>query len=338
MSWSGIGVDGYCQTNDTGVYGHSESGLGIDGYSSRNTGIFGHTSSWSNPGVHGNSNTTGVYGDSAGSWGVGGRGPYGGLSGLGTGQYSNGIFAKTEGLDGVALVADAGPWITPVGRARAGYFNGDVTVTGKLNKPGGGFRVDHPRDPANKYLNHSFVESDKMKNVYDGVAELGTDGTASVELPEWFEDLNEDFCYQLTAVGRAAPDLYVAEEVYDNRFKIAGGDEGGMRVCWQVTGTRKDAWAASNSLEVEEEKSPEERGRYVHPHLYNQPEERRVGVGPREELPEVPPSFELPQPLEREAQPIELFDRQDMQAELGEAIDELRAQIEELREELRRRQ
>jgi hypothetical protein len=34
--------------------------------------------------------------------------------------------------------------------------------------------TDHPLDSANKYMNHSFVESPEMKNVYDGVAVLDT--------------------------------------------------------------------------------------------------------------------------------------------------------------------
>jgi hypothetical protein len=32
---------------------------------------------------------------------------------------------------------------------------------------------------------HNAVESSERKNVYDGVAELGADGTAWVELDEW---------------------------------------------------------------------------------------------------------------------------------------------------------
>jgi hypothetical protein len=52
--------------------------------------------------------------------------------------------------------------------------------------------------------------------------------------------LNGDFRYQLTAIGAPAPRLYVAREVTQNRFKIAGGRPGG-KVSWQVTGIRHDA-------------------------------------------------------------------------------------------------
>jgi len=37
----------------------------------------------------------------------------------------------------------------------AGIFFGPVQVTGNLQKAGGGFHIDHPLDPQNKYLNHS---------------------------------------------------------------------------------------------------------------------------------------------------------------------------------------
>jgi hypothetical protein len=117
-------------------------------------------------------------------------------------------------------------------------------------------------------------------------------------LPEWFEALNGAFRYQLTAVGGAAPNLHVAEEISENRFKIAGG-EAGMKVCWQIAGTRKDPWAVANPFEVEEDKPQEERGLYLEPGLYGASEEQRVMMPPemRQEPqeppqpPAMPPSF-----------------------------------------------
>jgi hypothetical protein len=147
--------------------------------------------------------------------------------------------------------------------ANAGYFDGPVTVTGYLTKAGGGFKIDHPLDPANKYLYHSFVESPDMKNVYDGLVMMDIHGEAWVELPEWFEAVNNDFRYQLTCIGGFAP-VYVAEKISGNRFKIAGG-EPGMEVSWQVTGIRQDAFADAHRIPVEEEKSGDERGKYLHP-------------------------------------------------------------------------
>jgi hypothetical protein len=92
-------------------------------------------------------------------------------------------------------------------------------------------------------------------------------GEAWVELPDWFEALNTDFRYQLTAIGAPGPNLYVAEEVEGNRFRIAGGDAG-MKVSWMLTGVRHDAHAEANRVKVEEEKRFQDRGKYVSPEAH----------------------------------------------------------------------
>ena len=74
-------------------------------------------------------------------------------------------------------------------------------------------------------------------------------------------------------IGAAAPRLHIAEEITANRFKIAGGRPG-MKVSWQVTGIRHDAYAEAHRISVEEEKPPQERGTYMHPELFGQPEEK----------------------------------------------------------------
>jgi len=148
----------------------------------------------------------------------------------------------------------------------AAFLDGPVTVTGFLTKGGGGFKIDHPLDPENKYLNHSFVESPDMKNIYDGTVTLDVRGEALIELPSWFEALNRDFRYQLTCVGGYAP-VYVAERLQNNRFRIAGGTPS-LEVSWQITGIRKDAFANANRLVVEEPKIGAERGRYLHPEAF----------------------------------------------------------------------
>ncbi|HEV8659335.1 MAG TPA: hypothetical protein VGS96_11995 [Thermoanaerobaculia bacterium] len=152
---------------------------------------------------------------------------------------------------------------------------GAVTVFGTLTKGGGSFKIDHPIDPENKYLSHSFVESPDMKNIYDGVARLDDNGDVTVELPEWFEALNEDFRYQLTAVGKPSPSLYVAEEIHDHQFKISGGSAG-AKVSWQVTGIRHDAFANAHRVIVEESKSASERGTLLYPREHQMNAERKA--------------------------------------------------------------
>lgn len=111
-----------------------------------------------------------------------------------------------------------------------------------------------------------------MKKVYDGVATLDGNGQSLVQLPAWFEALNQDFRYQLTPIGSFAP-VYIAQEMQNNTFLIAG-DSSGLRVSWQVTGVRHDPWAEANRLLVEQPKPSDQVGTYLHPELYNQPIER----------------------------------------------------------------
>ncbi|MGD0414899.1 MAG: DNRLRE domain-containing protein [Terriglobales bacterium] len=153
---------------------------------------------------------------------------------------------------------------------------GDVHVYGTLTKGGGSFKIDHPLDPANKYLYHSFVESPDMMNIYNGVATLDARGSVWITLPGYFEALNEDFRYQLTSMGRPQPSLYVAKEISGNRFRISGGKPGG-KVSWQVTGIRHDAYADAHRIKVEVEKPPQEQGRYLHPELFGAPAEQAIG-------------------------------------------------------------
>jgi hypothetical protein len=153
--------------------------------------------------------------------------------------------------------------------------DGAVRVFGNLAKGGGSFQIDHPLDPANKYLYHSFVESPDMMNVYNG--NVITDGTgfAEVVLPEYFETLNRDFRYQLTVIGQFAHAI-VAEKVHGNRFAILT-DKPVVEVSWQVTGIRQDPFAEHNRIPTEADKAPEHRGKYLHPAAYGLSEAYFIG-------------------------------------------------------------
>jgi len=151
----------------------------------------------------------------------------------------------------------------------AGFFTGQVYVNGTLNKVAGGFKIDHPLDPANKYLQHSFVESPDMMNVYDGNVITDSKGDATIVLPNWFEALNQDFRYQLTCIGKFAQAI-VAEEIANNQFTIKT-DKPNVKVSWQVTGIRHDAYAEAHRLQVEIDKQGPEQGKYVSPLEHGQP-------------------------------------------------------------------
>ncbi|HZA62136.1 MAG TPA: hypothetical protein VE573_04640 [Nitrososphaeraceae archaeon] len=211
----------------------------------------------------------------------------------GRSQKNAGVLAGSHDCFGVVGVS--GNWAGLYGESSYDYaaiLNGKVKITGNLEKAGGSFKIDHPLDPANKYLCHSFVESPDMKNVYDGVVVLDDKGEAEIDLPDWFGILNKDFRYQLTAIGAPGPNLYIAEKISEtrtskysdssssnnndkSRFKIAGGTSG-MKVSWQVTGIRKDTYANAHRIQVEEDKPDKERGYYLHPDLYGQPEENGI--------------------------------------------------------------
>jgi hypothetical protein len=163
------------------------------------------------------------------------------------------------GLSGITFYGDgSGPALQAnggFGASANASTTGNFMVYGTLSKAGGGFKIEHPLEPDRKYLNHSFVESPDMKNIYEGTATLDKNGEAEVTLPSYFEALNRDFRYQLTCIGGHAP-VFISEEIHANAFRIAGGSPG-MRVSWMVTGIRHDAYANAHRIQVVEEKSAE---------------------------------------------------------------------------------
>ncbi len=196
---------------------------------------------------------------------------YGLAANLPTPTLTAGVVGDCGGIPGCEAIVGMGD---AQNFADAGDFSGDVNITGKLTKGGGSFRIDHPVDPANKYLSHSFVESPDMKNIYDGVVITDATGFARVTMPEYFEALNRDFRYQLTVIGQFAQAI-IGSKIAGNEFTIRT-DKPGVEVSWQVTGIRQDAWANAHRIPVEEEKPEKERDHYIHPELFNQPPEKSI--------------------------------------------------------------
>jgi hypothetical protein len=145
----------------------------------------------------------------------------------------------------------------------AGFFDGDVNVNGFLSKLGGTFKIDHPLDPANKYLYHSFVESPDMMNVYNGNVITDANGESIVTLPDYFNALNKDYRYQLTVIGTFAQAI-IAKKVENNQFVIKT-NQPNVEVSWQVTGIRNDAYAQAHRIQPEVEKESFNKGKYLTP-------------------------------------------------------------------------
>lgn len=184
---------------------------------------------------------------------------WGTLAGAGVLQGKFSIFDVTAGVHRFIIDANGNVGIGP-----SVYFPAStLDVVGTVSAAVKNFRIDDPLDPANKTLTHSCIESSEMMNLYRGNAVLDGFGEGQIEMPTWFEALNEDFSYQLTPIGVPAPGLYVAEELHDGEFRIAGGSPG-MKVSWLVTGVRHDAYALAHPLQVEQDKGAA-RGTLLYP-------------------------------------------------------------------------
>jgi hypothetical protein len=300
-STSGNGVSGNANAttgNANGVYGQSASpnGIGVAGTNSASSGgvgvngsatatsgntigVFGGVNSPTGQGVFGNSTATsggnGVLGqaNSANGFGVFGINNAAGGFAVSSANTATGTGVSLAG--NVVIVAFNGnKGLFSVDNSGNGSFAGNLNVTGKLTKGSGSFKIDHPLDPANKYLSHSFVESPDMMNVYNGNVTTDRHGLATVVLPDYFESLNGDFRYQLTVMGKFAQAI-VAKEIANNRFVIRT-NKPDVKVSWQVTGVRHDAYANAYRIPTEEDKPAAEQGYYLHPEVFGQPASKSI--------------------------------------------------------------
>lgn len=277
--WNQVsGSQGFLGYGVRGVYGTVGSSTSVNyGVEGINNNTLSQTA-----GVRGAQNSTGpsVYGvfgeitsSAPGASATAVRAKNNSTSALGIGVWAShagsglGVYS-TAGAGGYALLTSApsSGW--------AGYFTGNVNVSGTLSKSAGAFRIDHPDDPANRYLWHSFVESPDMKNIYDGNVTTDDNGDAVVTLPSYFESLNRDYRYQLTVLGQFAQAI-VAKEIDGNQFTIKT-DKPNVKVSWQVTGIRKDPYANAHRIPNEVDKPPHERGKYLHPELYDLPPSKGI--------------------------------------------------------------
>lgn len=265
------GVEGY-STTGPGIYGSTgaSASAGVHGDASNGTSGYGVKATGDNNALYASSSAysggnTSIYAyspnDAKGVWVVSNRG----TAVYARSQQWNAMeaYASVSGVSGIYAVNDANGGFGAYGRSRgtgvgvfgdnfdpsgfAGFFSGNVHVTGTMSAAAKNFRIDHPSDPANKVLQHSVVESPDYKTIYDGIVLLDGTGRANVAQPAYFQDLNKEFRYQLTCIGGHAP-VFIESEISNNAFVIGGGSQG-LKVSWQVTGVRKDAWALQTSVD-----------------------------------------------------------------------------------------
>jgi len=268
-----IGLESYASSpsgNVTGVYS----------FATKPTG----TTSGSTEAVVGSAyegaTASGVSGRS--SFGIEGRGVMGeaskasyqgiGAHGLATECPNLGIGVSGQATTSAYAIGVYGEAWNNTVDSKAGYFAGDVVVSGTIFMPAFATRIDHPADPESKYLQHAEVVSPDMLNIYTGNITTDAYGDAVVVLPEYFAAINSDFRYQLTVIGQFAQAI-IAETISNNQFKIRT-DRPNVAVSWQVTGIRQDPFAKTNRVPVEVAKSPREVGKYQNPEAYGLSPER----------------------------------------------------------------
>lgn len=259
---------------------------GVRGYAIATTGatfgVWGENGSSSGIGVFGNATNggTGVQGSSNGTYA---------MYGVNTAASGYGTYGVCTGANGNGVVGICNNGATAYGvwgrstTGYSGYFDGpglgvnivgNLNVTGTVSKGGGSFKIDHPLDPENKYLYHSFVESPDMINIYNGNIITDDRGEAEVNLPSYFQTANTEYKYQLTVIGQFAQAI-VLSEIENNKFMIKT-DKPNVKVSWQVTGVRNDKWAQQYRIPNEVEKSSGEKGKYLYPELYGYGTDRSV--------------------------------------------------------------
>jgi hypothetical protein len=240
----------------------STSGVGVGGVSWATTGltwaVHGYALSESGRAVYGEVGaTTGtnysVYGYNRSP---SGRGVYGTCTATSGTNY--GVYGRTNS-----------------GSGYGGYFHGDVHVTGELSKGSGSFLIDHPLDPENSLLRHSFVESPEHLLIYRGKTALDHAGTARVDLPDYFRALTKESeaSIHLTPSG-TSPFLVSGRWDGDfGGFTIHG--EANREVFWEVLAARDDPVIHQLGRPVEETKGPDnkycDRGELLYPAAYGFP-------------------------------------------------------------------
>ena len=197
-----------------------------------------------------------------------------------TGDYGcqvdgNGGFKITDvatGAIALSIIANCGDpnyalWVqnnhaNPWAAMFEGYVNisGDLDVSGTVSKGGGSFKIDHPLDPKNKILMHSFVEAPEMLLIYRGT--ITCNKFVKLKMPDYFWALNKNISVQVTPINDLS---LVSYRVDEKKKEIIILSEKKVEVSYTIYGIRKDKFALSNPLVVEQNK---ENPGYIHPDCF----------------------------------------------------------------------
>ena len=162
-----------------------------------------------------------------------------------------------------------------IGVVGEGGWYGVLSLGDSSASGGKYFTIDHPANPENKILRHASIESNEILNLYRGTTTFNTDGKAVVTLPDYYDLININPSYQLTAVGASMPNLFIEREIENGEFIIGGGIPN-KKVSWVVTSERNDPYLQQNpeKRNMVLNKEGDRAGKYLKPELYNQPKEK----------------------------------------------------------------
>jgi len=267
---TGTGQAGVFGNNLRTTGGHGVYGIGYNGAVGESNyetgfGLFGL-----NHGTAVNGNAVGAIGQGyVGVWGETDDGPAAGVYGQ---NVSASVVDDNIGVWGYGWMGVFGE-TNDVSAGYGLFSSGNSGASGTKS-----FAIDHPLDPGNKILKHFSMESPEVLNLYRGTASINNNGEALVVLPDYFDQININFSYQLTAVGAPAPGLYIKQEINGGKFIIAGGIPG-TKVCWTVYAERNDKFLQQHPEAKLTEVMKRKSNTYLMPELWNQPAERGVFSG-----------------------------------------------------------
>lgn len=255
----GNGVMGVVTSGGAGVVGFSPNAIGVYGFSNAHVALQGVTENGFGLYANATNNAIAIYGLSTATTGqrrtVLGRNNSN--AGIGVHGWCPSASGTTYGVLGEAP--------SPAGWAV--FASGDMGGSGLK-----AFEIDHPFDPENKTLRHFCAEGPEPQNIYNGIATTDHSGFATITLPDYFEEINRDFRYQLTVIDHGDDFILakVVDEIQQNRFRIRTSRPN-VRVSWEVKGIRNDRYVRARGFAVEADKDVAHRGTYLQPTLFDKP-------------------------------------------------------------------